>query len=119
MAWPSIIVRSYCPVLITQKHKAPLVDSGRRAGLAQQHQCEQPRRLRLVGHQLNQITGEPDGVAPQRGPFWIVGPGVVDQVHNGQDRSKSLGQIGRSRDSIGDLGGLDLVLSPDESLRHR
>ena len=48
-----------------------------------------------------------------------VGPGVVGQVEDGQDRPEALGQFRLTRDPIRDVGGLDLVLGPDESLGHR
>ena len=48
------------PVLIAQEHEVALDRAGRHSRLAEQHQREQPRRLGLVGHQLDERTSEPD-----------------------------------------------------------
>ena len=91
------------PVLIAQEHEVALDRAGRHPRLAEQHQRQQPRRLGLVGHQLDERTSEPDRLAPQRGPFRTVEPGVVDQVQDRQDRPEPVGQVGLVRHPVGDL----------------
>ncbi len=44
---------------------------------------------------------------------------VEDEVDDGQDRTQPVGQLGVGRDSVGDVGGLDLALGPHEPLGHR
>ena len=52
------------PVLIAQQDQAPVVRAGGCPRLAQQHQRQQARRLRLVGHQLDERASEPDRLGP-------------------------------------------------------
>ena len=120
MACPSAIIGAVPlgSVLIAQEHEGSALAAGRHARFAQQHECEQPGCLRLVGHQFDQRARQPHCLASQRDPCRIIDPSIVDQVQHGQHRAESPREVGCCRYSIGNVGGLDLVLGADEALDH-
>ncbi len=94
------------------------------ARLGQQHQREQPRSLRLIGHQLGQQPGEPDGLGAQVGARELGARRrdvalIEDQVEHGEHRVEALGQVALVRHPVGDARVADLRLRPDDPLRHR
>jgi hypothetical protein len=60
-------------VLVREEHDAPVGGhAGRATGLGQQQQRQQPDRLGLVGHQLDQQAGQADGLGAQVLAYEIV-----------------------------------------------
>ena len=79
--------------------------------------------LGLVGHQLDEQAGQADALRAQLAANELVALGrdvalVEHQVHDGEHGSEPVGQLGVRRDSVGDLGGADLVLRSDQPLGH-
>ena len=77
----------------------------------------------LVGHELDEQTGEANCLGAQvvahelvtlRGDVALV----EHEVDDSEDGAEAVGQLGVGRDAVGDVGGADLVLRPDESLGH-
>ena len=90
----------------------------------QQHQRQQPERLRLVGHQRAQQPREPDRLGAQLAAHQRVARGrgvalVEDQVQRRQHRAEPRRQVGVARDLVGDPGAADLGLGAHDALRHR
>ena len=53
-------------ILLLHRHQfAGGVEPRRAASLVQEHQCEQPPGFDLVGHQVDQQRGQPDGLGGQ------------------------------------------------------
>ena len=91
------------------------------AGVLEEHQGEQPERLRLVGHQLGQDPGQADRLDRQlAADERLAGRGgvalVEDEVEDPQHGIEPLGQEVVGRDAIRDPRLADLALGPDEAL---
>src|SRR5262247_677979 len=54
------------PVLVLQQHDIPrVVETARAPRIVQEHEGEEPLRLRLVGQELHEHAAEPDGLIAQ------------------------------------------------------
>jgi hypothetical protein len=107
-------------ILLAQHHQGAVGPRPRGATrLGEQQQREQAGHLGLVRHERGKNPRQPDRLAAQPRFGWAGQPGVVDQVDDGQHGAEAVGQLGRLRHAVGDLGGLDLVLGADETTRHR
>src|SRR3712207_7557560 len=62
------------------------VHSRREAGVVEEHQRQQPARLRLLGGE-RELAGEPDRLAGQVHPAGVAGR--VDEVEHAQDRKST------------------------------
>ena len=90
--------------------------------MMQQHQRQQPFRLRLAGAEVDQQPGEPDGlvaeigadIAHVRGGITLVEHQIEDGEHAFEPRRPVL----RPRHFIGDAGLGDLVSGAHQPLRH-
>jgi len=108
------------PVLIAQQHDVAVAEPGPAAGVVQQHQCEQPMHLGLVGHQLGDRSPQPQRfvrkvAAGGRGRISLVEDQVDDREHRGEPVGQQVGGGHAERDR----GGLDLALGPHQALGHR
>ena len=126
MAWPSVIrSRSQSRRSCSARRTSDAVggDAGGAAGVQQQEQRQQPLRLRLVGHQLGEHTGEPDRlgaqVKPHQGARGRRVAFVEDQVDDGEHGREAAGKLGVGRHAVGNAGVPDLALGPDDPLGHR
>jgi hypothetical protein len=105
-------------LIFEQDDRALVVEPRPSPRVVQEHQGEETERLRFVGHQAGQRPAEPDRL----GAELVADVGVAcveDQIHGGEDRLEPLGKGVVRRDSERDPGRADLVLRPDEPLRHR
>ena len=94
------------------------------ARLFEEHQRQQPDRLGLVGHQVDQQPAETDSLLGQLladQPFTRAsGVALVeDQVDDGENGREAVRQVGLFGDPVGDTGVSDLALGPHQSLGHR
>jgi hypothetical protein len=90
----------------------------------QQHQREKTHRLRFVGHQLRQHPGQPDRLGTQVVPHQVgAGRGrvtlVEQQIQHRQYGRRTFRQQVRRRHPVRNTGVPDLLLGPDQTLRHR
>ena len=111
------------PILIGQQHHRSVgCDARSPPGVGEQQQRQESQHFALVGHQVGEQPGQPDGfeaevLAHQR---LSCGRGmalVEHQVDDGQDGSQTIGKLGLAGDSIRKAGRLDLLLGPHDALR--
>ena len=84
------------------------VEPRRQARVVEEHQREQPARLRLLGGE-GELAGEPDRLAGEVDPACV--PGRVDQVEDPQDDGEVAGPV--------EAAALQRALGPADPLRHR
>jgi hypothetical protein len=112
-------------VLVLERDQVPVaVGAGRPAGVLQQHQREQPARLRLARHQPGQRPRQPDRLRAQLRPDHARARGravalVEQQVQHGQHPGRALGEEAGGRHPVRDRRVADLALGADDPLRHR
>ncbi len=87
-------------VLLVERDQLPVAHPGLAPRLDEHHQREQAGHLRLVGQQLAQDPGQPDGLGGQLGADRVaVAAGEValveDEEQHGQHAAEPLGQVGR------------------------
>jgi hypothetical protein len=112
-------------VLILQRDQVTvIVGAGGPSGVLQQHQRQQPARLRLARHQPGQRPRQPDRLRAQVRPDHVRPRGravalVEQQVQHGQDPGRALREQARGRHPVRDRRVADLALGADDPLRHR
>ena len=116
-------------VLLVESDQHSLAHAGRSARVDQQHQRQQPVDLRLAaerrgrGEHLPQLAGQPDRLGGQIGAQRLAGGAEValveDQVEHGEHRGHPLRNVLRTRDAVGDVRRLDLLLGAGDPLGHR
>lgn len=113
------------PVLLGQRDEGPVGrDPGGPARVHEQHEREQPHDLLVVGHELHEEPPEPDRLRAQvRAHEALAGARGVPlgehEVHDREDRPETSGELGVTRDPVGDARVADLALGAHEALRHR
>ena len=109
-------------VLVVEQDQLPgRPDAGLAPGVVEQHQCQQPGRLGLVGEQRDHDPCQPDRLGAQLPADQRVARRrrvslVEHQVEDAQDPVEPFGQELGRRDAIGDPGVADLALGPDQAL---
>ena len=112
-------------VLVREQHERAVGRRTRRATrLDEQHEREQPRRLGLVGHELDEQSAEPDRLAAEILANEPIAAArrvafVEDEVDDGQHRAESCRQLRRLGHTVRDARVADLPLRTNEPLRHR
>ena len=112
-------------VLVGEQHEPPVgVDARVAPRVVQQHQREQPARLALLRHQLDQQAPEPDRLRAQLAPHERRAGGrrvalIEDQVDGGEHRGQPVRQLVLLGHAVGDPGVGDLALRAHQPLRHR
>ncbi len=91
---------------------------------ASSKQGEKPQYLGFVGHELGEQPCEANRLEAQVFPREVIAAArdvtlVVDQVDHREHGTEAVRQLGVVRDAVWNVGGTDLVLCPDETLRHR
>ena len=104
-------------VLVFEEDEGAVDEAGFAPGVVHEHQREQSVHVGFVRHQLGERTSEPDRLGREVASAAVAL--VEDQVDDGQDCGEAVGQQVRGRYAKRDPGGLDLLLRPDEPLRHR
>ncbi len=89
--------------------------------VVEQHECQQPGGLRLVGEQRDHGPCQPDRLGTQLAPDQGIARRrrvalVVDEVEDLEDAVEALGEQVERRHAVGDAGIVDLALGPDEPL---
>ncbi len=113
------------PVLLLERDEVAIGPRARhQARIVEQHQREQPDRLRLLGHQLDDEPSEPDRLGAQLRSHQRFATGrtvalVEDQVDDGEHGGEPIRQHLGRRHLVRDAGVADLPLGAHESLRHR
>ena len=92
--------------------------------VVEQHECQQPGRLGLIGEQRDHGPCQPDRLGAQLpADQGIAGRRrvalVVDEVQDLEDAVEALRQQVERRHAVGDAGVADLALGPDEPLGER
>ena len=92
--------------------------------VVEQHQRQQPGRLRLIGEQRDHGPCQPDRLGTQLAPDQGIARRrrvalVEDQVEDLEDAVEALGEQVARRHAIRDAGIVDLALGPDEPLGER
>jgi len=90
----------------------------------QQHQCQEPPHLDVVGHQAAQQRAETDRLVAQLAADEALALGgrvalVEDQVHHPQHAAQAIGQLLVARHPVGDARVGDLALGAHDPLAHR
>ena len=113
------------PVLILEQHELPVRPRPRLASrIVEEHQCQEPGDLGLIGEQLDHDPAQPDRLgrelAPDDGFPRRRGVTLVeDQVQDAQDPVESLGQQVERRHPVRDARVADLSFGAHEPLGER
>ncbi len=113
------------PVLLVEQDQRPVRRRPRVApGVVEEHQRQQPERLRLVRHQDGEQLGEPDRLLAEVCAQVPLATArrvalVEDEVEDGQHGAEPLGEEVVGRDAKRDPGRPDLPLGAHEALGHR
>ena len=92
--------------------------------VVEEHECQQPGGLRLIGEQRDHGPCQPDRLGTQLAPDQRIAGRrrvalVVDQVEDLEHAVEALGEQVERRHAIRDAGIVDLALGPDEPLGKR
>ncbi len=109
-------------LVVEQDQLTPCPHPGFAASVVEQHQREQPEHLRLRGNQLVDDACQADGLGAQLTSNERVTRGrrialIEDQVEHMEHPVEALGEQLSGRYAIGDPGGPNLALGPDQALR--
>ena len=97
----------------------PGVDAGSPPRILEEHEREEPERLRVVRHEDGEQLGEANRLIEQPVPRRRPVPLVEHEVEDRMDAAQAVRKRVVGRDADGDGRGPDLPLRADEPLRHR
>ena len=97
--------------------------TGISTGVLKQHQCQQPKHLRVIWHQFSQHTSQSDRLGREVAPNNIVTAAgriafVKDQVNHRQHAVQPVGKNAVVWHPVRDAGVFDLAFRSNQALGH-